>query len=113
MIEEVKNKNENFSSTNISLKSNEINTSYAEILKSFQTAIETKKSAIQADLNSSPTIVRTKKFMPDGSVLIITKEDGKIVDQVKKKPHMISVRDPISGEIKLESFISILDFDFM
>ena len=63
--------------------------------------------------SEEPVVVTTKKFMPDGSILITTREDGKVVEQYKKKPHMISVRDPFSGEIKSEPFVSIFDFDLM
>ena len=62
---------------------------------------------------SEPIVVTTRKFMPDGSVLITTREDGKVVEQHRKKPHMISVRDPLSGEIKSEPFVSLFDLDFM
>ena len=60
----------------------------------------------QAD---EPIIVKTRKFMPDGSILITTREDGKVVEQIKKKPHMISVRDPITGKINSEPFVSLFD----
>ena len=62
---------------------------------------------------SEPIVVTTRKFMPDGSVLITTREDGKVVEQHRKKPHMISVRDPLSGEIKSEPFVSLFDLDLM
>ena len=38
-------------------------------------------------------VEKVKKFLPDGSVMITTYEDGKIADRVKMKPHMISVAD--------------------
>ena len=65
-----------------------------------------KLSSVQSD---EPIVVKTKKFLPDGSILITTREDGKIVEQIKKKPHMISVRDPISGKINSEPFVSLFD----
>ena len=34
-----------------------------------------------------------KRFLPDGSIMVTTYEDGKIVEQIKHKPHMISVPD--------------------
>ena len=83
------------------------------------------KSALQSyDANSSfiserlnqpqpPVIVVTKRFMPDGSVEITTKKDGQVVDRTKKKPHMTSVKDPLTGKTKLEPFISVFDPDFM
>ena len=60
----------------------------------------------QAD---EPIVVKTRKFMPDGSILITTREDGKVVEQIRKKPHMISVRDPITGKINSEPFVSLFD----
>ena len=66
-------------------------------------------------LNQSqpPVFVTTKKFLPDGSVEITTRKDGQVVDRSRKKPHMVSVRDPITNKIKQEPFISIFDPDFM
>ena len=66
-------------------------------------------------LNQSqpPVVVTTKKFLPDGSVEITTRKDGQVVDRSRKKPHMVSVRDPITNKIKQEPFISIFDPDFM
>ena len=60
-----------------------------------------------------PIVVTTKKFLPDGSVEITTKKDGQIVERSRKKPHMVSVKDPLSGKTKLEPFISVFDPDFM
>ena len=34
-----------------------------------------------------------KRFMPDGTIMITTYEGSRIVEQVKHKPHMISVPD--------------------
>ena len=35
-----------------------------------------------------------KRFLPDGTILVTTTEDGKIVEQFKKKPHLVPVADP-------------------
>ena len=35
-----------------------------------------------------------KRFKPDGSILFLTVQDGKIVQAVKKKPHLVAVADP-------------------
>ncbi len=48
------------------------------------------------EAGSSANIIcveKIRKFLPDGSVMITTYEDGKITDRVKMKPHMISVAD--------------------
>lgn len=34
-----------------------------------------------------------KRFMPDGSIMVTTYEDGKITEQVRHKPHMMVVPD--------------------
>lgn len=34
-----------------------------------------------------------KRFMPDGSIMVTTYEDGKITEQVRHKPHMIVAPD--------------------
>jgi len=34
-----------------------------------------------------------KKFLPDGSILVMTVKDGEVVEQNKKKPHMVAVPD--------------------
>ncbi len=35
-----------------------------------------------------------RRFKPDGSILFLTVQDGKIVQAVKKKPHLVAVADP-------------------
>ena len=127
MVQAVSNNNLT-SSTTASSKSTESNLSYSDILAEFQklnaikhdnsrqymeTMNELKERLNEISSMAKPEVVKTRKFMPDGSVLLITKEDGKIVEQTRKKPHMISVRDPISGKVSLEPFISIFDMDFM
>ena len=43
---------------------------------------------------STPKTVETvKRFMPDGSIMVTTYEDGKITEQVKHKPQMMVVPD--------------------
>ena len=48
---------------------------------------------------SSGTVTKTvevetiKRFMPDGSIMVTTYENGKITEQVRHKPHMIAVPD--------------------
>ena len=48
---------------------------------------------------SSGTVTKTvevetiKRFMPDGSIMVTTYENGKITKQVRHKPHMIAVPD--------------------
>ena len=44
--------------------------------------------------SSSEAVETIKKFMPDGSVLIMTVKGGEVVEQFKKKPHLVAVADP-------------------
>ena len=48
------------------------------------------------DYGSVSTITcveKIKRFMPDGSILLTTYEGGRITEQVRKKPHMVTVPD--------------------
>ncbi len=56
-----------------------------------------------------PETVTTKRFMADGTIITTTKKDGKIVEQSKKKPHLIPVTDGLTGKVKMEPFQSIFD----
>lgn len=38
-------------------------------------------------------VERIKRFLPDGSIMVTTYEDGKITGQIKHKPHMTVVPD--------------------
>lgn len=40
-----------------------------------------------------PNVETIKRFLPDGSIMLTTYEDGRIVEQVKHKPHMTVVPD--------------------
>ena len=45
------------------------------------------------NVSASKTVETIKRFMPDGSIMITTYEDGRITEQVRKKPHMVAVPD--------------------
>ncbi len=49
-----------------------------------------KKDSEQVQTAATETI---RKYMPDGSLLIITTKNGKTVEQYRKKPHMTEVPD--------------------
>ena len=90
--------------------------SYKDILSGIQkqmnsaTASDDMNSVLMnASGASKPEIITTKRFMPDGTILITTKKDGKIVEQHKKKPHLVPVPDGLTGEVKLEPFQSIFE----
>lgn len=38
-------------------------------------------------------IETVRRYMPDGSIMVTTYEDGKIAEQHRKKPHMVVVND--------------------
>ena len=55
-------------------------------------------------------LVTTKKFMPDGSIVITTRKDGKVVDRTTKKPHLVPVPDPTAeGGIRMEPMQNIFE----
>ncbi len=54
-------------------------------------ADEDSGNANREDGISIVCVEKVKRFMPDGSILITTYEDGKIKEQIRKKPHMIEV----------------------
>lgn len=60
--------------------------------------------------SSIPTIVKTRRFMPDGSIVITTKKDGKVVDRTTKKPHLVPVPDPTAeGGVRMEPQLDIFE----
>lgn len=53
---------------------------------------------LQAELTGnggtkSVEVETVSRFMPDGSIMVTTYENGKITEQVRHKPHMIAVPD--------------------
>ena len=53
--------------------------------------------------SSIPTIVKTRRFMPDGSIVVTTRKDGKVVDRTTKKPRLVPVPDPTAeGGVRME-----------
>ena len=59
--------------------------------------------------SNNAEVITTKKFMPDGSIVITTKKDGKVIEETKKKPHLIPVHDPLSQRVKMEPFHSVFE----
>ena len=60
--------------------------------------------------SSIPAIVKTRRFMPDGSIVITTKKDGKVVDRTTKKPHLVPVPDPTAeGGVRMEPQLDIFE----
>ena len=82
-------------------------------MKSMMTAYDANSVFANNAANLPDPLITTKRYLPDGSVEIVTKKGGKIVERNIKKPHMVPVHDPLSDKVKLEPFISIFDGDFM
>ena len=60
--------------------------------------------------SSIPSLVKTRKFMPDGSIVITTRKDGKVVDRTTKKPHLVPVSDPTAeGGVRMEAQLDIFE----
>ena len=47
----------------------------------------------EGTISNLPCVEKVRRYLPDGSVLITTYEDGRISDRVKMKPHMLVVPD--------------------
>ena len=73
---------------------NEISDLHADLTGEFKVDEDSGNANREEGASSNIICVeKVKKFLPDGSVMITTYEDGKIADRVKMKPHMISVAD--------------------
>lgn len=98
---------------------------YAKILAEKISKVETEMQKAQDSLarqqqnsgEQTPTEIETvKKLMPDGTIRIITYEDGKFASEIKKRPHLLAVPDysappTPSGETatKLEPQLSVME----
>lgn len=93
-------------------KVSEINEQFEDMQKNSQSR--------QNSQNSSPKNIETiKRFMPDGSIMITTYEDGKISSRIKKRPHLVPVADyskpSVNGEpaMKMVQQFSLADLLMM
>lgn len=76
--------------------------------KSFTDVLTEKKMKLFCSPISN--IVKTKKIMPDGSIVITTRKDGKVVDRTTKKPHLVPVPDPTAeGGVRMEPQLNIFE----
>ena len=76
--------------------------------KSFTDVLAEKRMKLFCSAASN--IVKTKKFMPDGSIVITTRKDGKVVDRTTKKPHLVPVPDPTAeGGVRMEPQLDIFE----
>ena len=64
----------------------------------------------QSLASPASVIVTTKKILPDGSIYITTKKDGRIVERTTKKPHLVPVLDATAeGGVKMEPMQNLFD----
>lgn len=109
----------------------EISSEYAKILAEKISEVEAamkeaQENAEQQQQNSSEnstsakSVETIKRFMPDGSIMITTYEDGEISSQIKKRPHLVPTPDfsappDASGNVamKMEQHFSAADLLMM
>ena len=73
---------------------NEISELHAELTGSVKVNEDSGNANGDGGSVSNPVEVETiKRFMPDGSIMVTTYENGKITEQVRHKPHMIAAPD--------------------
>lgn len=46
------------------------------------------------NISTQGTKETVKRFMPDGSIMVTTTENGKVVEQFKKKPNLVPMPNP-------------------
>ena len=82
----------------------EISSEYAKILSEKISEVEAamdearenaeqQQQNFSSSSNSAKSIETVKRFMPDGSIMITTYEDGEISSQIKKRPHLVPMPD--------------------
>ena len=117
------NSSENNSAAQSSVK---VSSDYQKILAERITEVNQQFEEMRENLENqqqskamSSTYTK-KRFMPDGSMMITTYEDGEIKSQIKKKPHLVPMPDysaPLTADgkpaIKMESQFNLLDLLMM
>lgn len=119
--------NNNSAVTNVAEISSEYAKILAEKISEVETAMkEAQENAEQQQQNFSESsttaksVETIKRFMPDGSIMITTYEDGEISSQIKKRPHLVPTPDfsappDASGNVavKMEQHFSAADLLMM
>ncbi len=102
-----------------------VSSDYAQILSEKISKVDEqfenmKKNFGSQQENFAKNVHTVKKFMPDGSMMITTYEDGKISSRIKKRPHLVPVPDysappTASGEpaIKMQQSFSLAELLMM
>lgn len=98
---------------------------YAKILAERVAEVDEQFKEMRQNLenqrqNSAVSTYTRKKFMPDGSLMITTYEDGKITSQTKKRPKLVPTPDysaptDVNGNtaIKMQPRLNLLDMLMM
>ncbi len=109
----------------VAADSAKVSSDYSQILSEKISEIDEqfenmKKNFESQHKNSAKSIETIKRFMPDGSIMITTYEDGKISSRIKKRPHLVPTPDysappTASGEpaIKMQQQLSVADLLMM
>ncbi len=91
-----------------------------EAMKETQDNANKQQQNFSSGSNSAKSIETVKRFMPDGSIMITTYEDGEISSQVKKRPNLVPMPDysappDASGQVatKIEQHFSAADLLMM
>ena len=85
-------------------------------LKKAQEELTGKSDGEGSSMEMTETLQR---FLPDGTILVTTTKDGEVVEQFKKKPHLVPVPDPaapkpeeggtVSEQVKWIPHYSVMD----
>lgn len=113
-------------SGNIAQSAEKVSSSYAQILEERISEVDQQFEDMRENLenqqqaNAMKSTYTKKRFMPDGSLMITTYEDGKITSQIKKLPHLVATPDysaPPTADgkpaMKMESQLNLLDLLMM
>ena len=104
----------------------QVSSDYAQILAERITEVNQQFEEMRENLENQQqssamkSTYTKKRFMPDGSMMITTYEDGQITSQIKKKPHLVATPDynaPTNADgspaMKMESKFNLLDLLMM
>ena len=82
---------QNFAETGLTAAEQELKKAGGEDAVRLKKEIEKRRKESQSSQTVQTETIH--KYMPDGSLLTITTKNGKVVEQYRKKPHMIDVPD--------------------
>lgn len=82
---------EDFAETGLTAADQALKKAGGEEALELKKEIEKRKKASQHPQTAQKETIH--KYMPDGSLLTITTKNGQVVEQYRKKPHMVDVPD--------------------